>query len=152
MERGLATAAELAPGSVEPEFDKFGKPIRVWPLALGDKLRRFFDSELPGVYGVRTSPAWIAGDLLLVFGGNFHKYVTSRDLTKQEGIVFRHLLRFILLCQEFEPHCPQGTDPEHWRDELKSFREQLTTSCRAVDPESTDSWLAQSEQDPLLDE
>ena len=29
--------------------------------------------------------------------GNFNTYVTTQDLTKQEGLIFRHLLRLILL-------------------------------------------------------
>ncbi|MCA8991122.1 MAG: DEAD/DEAH box helicase [Planctomycetaceae bacterium] len=149
LERGLATQADLDPGSVEPEFDNFGKPIRRWPLALGDKLRRFFDSEFPGVDHLRTLPVWIVGDLLF-FGGDFHKYVTSRDLTKQEGIIFRHLLRFVLLCKEFQPHCPRGEEPEVWHNQLNGLIEQLTAACRAIDPESTDSWLAKADEDPLL--
>ncbi|MCA9089449.1 MAG: DEAD/DEAH box helicase [Planctomycetaceae bacterium] len=151
LERGLATANELNPAAAEPEFDNFGKPIRVWPLVLGDKLRRFFESELPGVSALRTAPVWIAGDLLLTFGGNFQKYVTSRDLTKQEGLVFRHLLRLILLCKEFELHCPQGEDAEAWRTELQELSQELTESCRIVDPESTDDWLARNNEDPLLE-
>ncbi len=151
LERGLATANELNPAAAEPEFDNFGKPIRVWPLVLGDKLRRFFESELPGVSGLRTTPVWIAGDLLLTFGGNFQKYVTSRDLTKQEGLVFRHLLRLILLCKEFEQHCPLGEDAAAWRTELQELSQELTESCRAVDPESTDDWLARNDEDPLLE-
>ncbi len=33
--------------------------------------------------------------------GDFFKYVTARGLQKQEGILFRHVLRFIMLCDEF---------------------------------------------------
>lgn len=145
IERGLATQADLYPDSVPPEFDNFGKLIKRWPLAFADKLRRFFDSELPGVDRLYTTPAWIAGDLLF-FGGNFHKYVTSRDLTKQEGLIFRHLLRLILLCQEFLPHCPKGEDPEVWQKQLTGLIDQLTASCRDVDPDSTELWLAQIQE------
>ncbi len=52
---------------------------------------------------------------VLVFGGNFNKYVQSRDLVKQEGIIFRHLLRLILLCEEFAQTTPPDLDPQTWR-------------------------------------
>ena len=44
-----------------------------------------------------TQSVWAAGELLRDFNGNFNLYVRTRDLVKQEGIVFRHLLRLILL-------------------------------------------------------
>ena len=55
-----------------------------------------------------------AGELLR-FAGNFNLFVKSRDLVKQEGIVFRHLLRLILLCGEFAEVCPRDTTPEEWK-------------------------------------
>ncbi len=54
---------------------------------------------------VETQSVWAAGELL-GFGGNFNNYVKARDLIKQEGIIFRHLLRLILLCEEFAAVCP----------------------------------------------
>ena len=62
----------------------------------------------------------------------------SRDLVKQEGIIFRHFLRFILLCEEFSQVCPAGIEPAVWQAELRSMSELVTASCRAVDPTSTD--------------
>ncbi|MCA8997718.1 MAG: DEAD/DEAH box helicase [Planctomycetaceae bacterium] len=138
--RGLITAAEIDPSAVEPETDNFGREIRQWHVPLGDKVRRLFDSEFPGVQDLRIRSAWIAGDLLLS-GLDFHKFVTTRDLTKQEGIVFRHLLRLILLCDEFEAACPVGMDVDDWKAELDWIRDTLTEVCREVDPESTDSAL-----------
>ncbi|MEZ6054132.1 MAG: hypothetical protein R3C02_22530 [Planctomycetaceae bacterium] len=81
IERGLATAEEIDPS--KQDEDEYGRR-RSRGLLLGDKLRRIFDSEFPSVGNLRTSPVWIAG-ALLEFGGDFHKYVTSRDLAKQEG-------------------------------------------------------------------
>ncbi len=69
---------------------------RSWVLTLAEKLRRLFDYDFPGVHDLRTQPVWAAGELL-EFGGDFNKYVTSKSLQKQEGIIFRHLLRLILL-------------------------------------------------------
>ncbi|WP_437204179.1 DEAD/DEAH box helicase [Planctomicrobium sp. SH664] len=140
MSRGLLTQSEVDPDSVEPLFDNFGKPIRQFAVPLGDKLRRLFDSEYPGVHDFRTRAVWIVGDLLHA-GGDFNQYVTTRDLTKQEGVIFRHLLRMILLCDEFSQVCPTGITPEAWAEELRWIQESLTASCRAVDPESTDSTL-----------
>jgi len=140
MKRGLITQRELDPGSVEPELDSFGKPIRVFPVPLGDRMRRLFDSEYPGVQDLRTRSVWIVGDLISA-GGNFHQYVTTRDLTKQEGIIFRHCLRMILLCEEFSQICPVGITMEEWRQDLSWISEILINSCREVDPESTDTTL-----------
>ena len=80
---------------------------------------------------------WAAGELLR-FGGNFNKFVQSRDLVKQEGIVFRHLLRLILLCGEFAEVTPADIGRDEWRAEMRDIAERLTESCRAVDPTSTD--------------
>src|SRR6185436_20895245 len=52
-----------------------------------------------------TTPAWAAGEVL-EFAGNFNKYITSRGLQKQEGVIFRHLLRLILLLKEFQQFTP----------------------------------------------
>ena len=82
---------------------------RVWVLTLADKLRRLFDYEFPGVHDLRTQPVWAAGELLQ-FGGDFNKYVSSKDLQKQEGIVFRHVLRLILLVGEFKQLSPPEVD------------------------------------------
>jgi len=140
MKRGLITQRELDPSSIEPELDSFGKPIRVFPVPLGDRMRRLFDSEYPGVQDLRTRSVWIVGDLISA-GGTFHHYVTTRDLTKQEGVVFRHCLRMILLCEEFAQHCPVGMTPEEWTSELSWLSEVLVNRCREVDPESTDTTL-----------
>ena len=140
MKRGLVTQRELDPDSVEPELDNFGKPIRTFPVPLGDRMRRLFDSEYPGVQDLRTRSVWIVGDLV-TSGGSFHQYVTTRDLTKQEGIIFRHCLRMILLCEEFSQVCPVGMEHSEWKNELAWLSEILINRCREVDPESTDTTL-----------
>ncbi len=145
--RGLITQREIDPSSMEPEFDSFGKPIRVWPVPLGDKMRRLFENEFPGVHDLRTRSVWVVGDLIAV-GGDFHKYVTTRDLTKQEGIVFRHCLRMILLCEEFSQFCPVGITEEEWKSDLSWISEILINSCREIDPESTDKALESLETQP----
>ncbi len=144
--RGLATAEEIDPSKMDE--DDYGRR-HSRGLLLGDKLRRIFDSEFPRVGNLRTSPVWVAGELLQ-FGGDFHKYVTSRDLAKQEGIIFRHLLRLILLCGEFAQLCPAELERSVWENELKQLADRLTESCRAIDPESTDKSLESMQiADPL---
>jgi hypothetical protein len=81
---------------------------------------------------------------LLRYAGNFNLYVRTRDLVKQEGIIFRHLLRLILLCGEFAQVCPKETTPEEWQGFLRELGDQLTASCRAVDPASTDEIIQQA--------
>ncbi len=147
IERGLATADEIDPS--KQDEDDYGRR-RSRGLLLGDKLRRIFDSEFPSVGNLRTSPVWVAG-ALLDFGGDFHKYVTSRDLAKQEGIIFRHLLRLILLCGEFSQVCPLEMVPADWEAELSQLADRLTESCRAIDPQSTDKSLESLQNvDPLM--
>jgi len=141
--RGLLVQADLDPDSVEPELDNFGKPIRRFAKPLGEKLKVLFDNEYPLVHDVRVRAVWIAGDLI-ASGGDYQKYITSRDLTKQEGIIFRHLLRLILLCNEFLQVTPTGADPEEWKSELEWLRDELTTTCQQVDPESTNKALEET--------
>ena len=146
LQLGLATAEELV---MQPKDEEFHPrhtydEDRVWVLALADKLRRLFDYELPGAGLLRTQPVWAAGELL-EFGGDFNKYVTSKDLQKQEGIIFRHLLRLILLLAEFQQLCPPDADAAAWQADLEDIAARLTESCRKVDPTSTDKALEQVE-------
>ncbi|MFG0333644.1 MAG: helicase, partial [Maioricimonas sp. JB049] len=113
---------------------------RKWALPLADKLLMLFRHEYPDVRDVRTTPVWVVGDLLH-FGGDFNKYISGRDLAKQEGLIFRHLLGMIPLLGEFSQVAPPGMDHAQWRSELQELSDQLTESCRGVDPESTDKAL-----------
>jgi hypothetical protein len=146
LSRGLATAEELHPSP--EDVDRRGMfRERRFAMPLADKLRLLFLSEFPDVRDFRITPVWVVGDLLQ-FGGDFDKYVRGRDLTKQEGLIFRHLLRMILLCGEFAQLAPPELDPAEWQRELRELAEQLTTTCRAVDPESTDKVLESMQQGP----
>ncbi len=154
LQLGLATVEELVQKPKEEEepwkprrsYDAEQDEEPKWVLTLAEKLRRLFDHDYPGVFDVRTRPVWAAGELLLEFNGNFNKYVGSKDLLKQEGIVFRHLLRLILLLREFRPLDPPDLDPAAWRYDLDEVVDQLTESCRAVDPTSTDHVLETIEE------
>ncbi|MBN2216364.1 MAG: DEAD/DEAH box helicase [Pirellulales bacterium] len=143
---GLATADELVERQRDDEpyrprrtFDE--EPVYV--LALAQKLRRLFDFELSGVHDLRTGAVWAAGEVL-EFGGNFNNYVASKQLQKQEGMIFRHLLRLILLLAEFAQLAPPETTAEAWRGELDEIGNRLTECCRAVDPTSTEKILAEA--------
>ena len=115
---------------------------RVFVLTFAEKLRRLFDYEDPDVQ-VRTNAVWAAGEVL-AFHGDFNKYVTSRSLQKQEGLIFRHLLRLILLLEEFLPFTPPDTTPLDWQNDLRDIATQLTVCCRNVDPTCTDEVLQAS--------
>ncbi|MCS6864242.1 MAG: DEAD/DEAH box helicase [Gemmataceae bacterium] len=106
------------------------------PPALAEKVRMLFDAEYPDVGDFVTQSVWAAGEVLQY--GNFNTYVTSKDLIKQEGLIFRHLLRLILLTQEFEQLTPPELTAEQWKTELREISEKLTAICRAVDPTSTE--------------
>ena len=106
------------------------------PPGLADKARLLFNARYPEVGDVVTQGVWAAGEILNY--GNFNTYVTSKDLTKQEGLIFRHLLRLILLTQEFEQLTPPGLTAEEWKKELSEISDKLTDICRMVDPTSTE--------------
>src|SRR5262249_20240442 len=139
IQRGLI-AAPLPPAEGEEEADEEDEGWRERPPTLADKLRLLFDAIYPDVTDLETTSVWCAGELLR-YGGNFNQYVKGRDLVKQEGIVFRHLLRLILLCGEFLEACPADTTLEQWNHDLRDLMERLTVSCREVDPTSTDQMI-----------
>ena len=104
---------------------------------LAAKLRLVFDGRLPQVTQLRVRPIWAAGDLLTL-EGNFNRFVHRRGLVKQEGILFRHMLRLALLCGEFA--ALPDWDPACGRD-LEKVALALRRSCRRIDSASTDRFL-----------
>lgn len=153
LQSGLASPEELMMkvGGDDEESAEDGRSGRgvfdeppVRPLVLAEKLRRLFDHEFPGAGPLRTTPVWVAGELLEL-GGDFERYVTSHRLQKQEGVVFRHLLRLVLLLRELADVPPATSDPETWRADLCGLADRLTQICRQVDPESTDQVVLELE-------
>jgi superfamily II DNA/RNA helicase len=146
LQLGLATVEELTGMREEDEEDRERRGMfpeeRVWVLTLADKLRRLFDYDFPTVRDVFTQPVWVAGEVLEF--GDFNKYVTSKGLQKQEGIVFRHLLRLILLVLEFMRLCPPDVSEDEWRDDLQEIADRLSGICHKVDPTSTDKMLEEA--------
>jgi superfamily II DNA/RNA helicase len=151
LRMGLALPEQLGAKSQQEDEDPRDRPgmfeERVWPLTIAEKLRLLFDAEFPHVHSLFTMPAWAAGEVL-EFNGDFNKYVTARSLQKQEGVIFRHLLRMILLLKEFQQLTPPEGDPLAWQDELRDIAERLTAACRQVDPSSTDKALEEAAAGP----
>lgn len=143
LSRGLATAAELGATSEEDDDNWWDDDDRPRVLTLAEKLRLLFQSEFPEVTDVPLQPCWAVGELLR-FGGDFAKLVSARQAAKQEGILFRHLLRFVLLLEEFLPLTPPHMSEEEWRSELRELSTLVAQSCRVVDPQSTDQVLEEA--------
>jgi hypothetical protein len=140
IQRGLITApGPKRDDDDEDEWDWWAEPER--PPTLADKLRMLFEALYPDVTDVSTQSVWSANELLREYGGHFNKYVQAHDLIKQEGIIFRHFLRLILLLEEFAMLTPPDTTEEAWRAELRDIAEQLAAACREVDPTSTDQMI-----------
>jgi superfamily II DNA/RNA helicase len=134
----LVARGLIAAGDLYPQWDPDARfEDRKYAPPLADKLRLLFDSEYPQVHGVNVTAAWVTPGLLQ-FEGEFHKYIAGHDLAKQEGLIFRHFLRMILLLGEFAQVTPLGVDPDEWRKRLATLADRLTASCRAVDPHSTE--------------
>jgi hypothetical protein len=151
IQRGLMVA-QVEEEEEEDDEDDWRKR----PPTLAEKLRSYFDHCYPDVADVRSHPLWCVGELI-EFGGNFNKFVTSLDLTKQEGIVFRHAQRMIMLCGEFERACAldvnvdAGPSNLAWRTELRELAAKLTESCRVVDPTSTDQLISKIAEPDMID-
>jgi superfamily II DNA/RNA helicase len=137
IQRGLIVAPVPKTENEEEEEDRWEER----PPTLADKLRMLFDAAHTDLLDVNTLAVWSAGELLRTYAGNFNLYVRTRDLIKQEGIIFRHLLRLILLLGEFAQVCPEGISNEDWQQEMRDISDRLTDSCRAVDPASTDEMI-----------
>ncbi len=147
VQRGLIAANDLY-----PEFDPdIPFEERKYAPALADKMRMLFEAEYPDVSDVMVQPVMVATDLLENFGDNFYLFVSARDLVKQEGLIFRHLLRLVLLLDEFKQVTPKGLDPNVWQDELRDIAERLTACCRVVDPGCTESVLAHEDEADFIE-
>ncbi len=148
LQRGLATPYQLGAEVSDEEYDAImALPFELRPrvLTLADKLRLQFDADYHDVHSLFTQPCWVAGEVLQ-FAGNFEKYVTSRGLQKQEGVLFRHLLRMILLLKELSTIHPPEVTAEQWKLDLDEIAEQLTEACRRVDPSSTDKVIEEAQR------
>ena len=146
LKLGLATADEFGYPKEGEEDEKREwvdeadfVPILTFPY----KLQRLFQFDFPDVQDLKLTPVWVVGEVL-EYGTDFNKYITSYKLQKQEGMVFRHLLRFILLLDEMAQLCPADVEHKVWQDDLYDIADQLEEMCRLVEPEGTEQWLAET--------
>jgi superfamily II DNA/RNA helicase len=137
--RGLIVEKPPKPEGEEEEEEEF-VPWDERPPVFAEKLRLLFEALHPDVTDLTIQAVWAAGEVL-AFGGNFNAFVSSKDLAKQEGLIFRHLLRIILLTEEFAQLTPPGVETAAWQTELKDIADRLTETCRQVDPQSTDETI-----------
>jgi len=121
------------------------------PPLLADKVRMLFDATHPDVLDLTTTPVWAAGELLAL-GGNFNTFITSKDLAKQEGLIFRHCLRLILMTEEFGQLTPAGVEPQQWQADMKAIADALTKTCEQVDPTSTEETIRKAQAIAKLEE
>lgn len=140
LTRGLATQDDLYPSADQSDLPP---ELRKYPIPLAQKMRMLFEGEIDHAGGLSVTPVWAAGDLL-AYGGDFDKFVRARDLVKQEGILFKHMLRLVLLCGEFAQLTPPEVDPQAWQARLRQVADVLTQACRTVDPQSTDEMLEEA--------
>ena len=141
LTRGLIAA--VPPPGEEDDDDEDDGGWEERPPTFAEKLRLWFDVQFPQLDDVKTQAVWSAGELLR-FGGDFNKYIRTRDLTKQEGVIFRHLLRMILLCEEIGRVAPAEVWPGDWEREFHNIASQIAESCRVVDPQSTDEIVSEA--------
>lgn len=138
----LKMGVKLAPDPSEVEEDG-RKEFDPWaeeeekPPSYPEMLKLAFEAKLVEPDQVDVQPKWLAGG---VFDSqdDFHSFVGSRSLQKNEGIVFRHLLRLVILAGEFYR---RTDDPEY--DEIAA---RVTDICRDVDPGYTEKYLASEEE------
>jgi hypothetical protein len=144
--RGLLPAGDLYPD----RSDETVREEKKFAPTIAEKLLLLFRHEFPHVTDVPVRAVRSAADLIS-FGGDFNAYVTGRGLAKQEGILFRHFLRMILLCGEFREVIPDGRDPVEWQTELLEVERILTAACRGVDPHSTDYVLEHANEGDVVE-
>ena len=153
LQLGLATIDELVEKTkeeIQEERERFGglpdASERVWVIPFAEKLYRLFQYEYPLVEEIEITPVWITGEIL-EFNGEFNKYITSKGLARQEGLIFRHLLRMILLLEEFAQLDVPVSVRETWKPELLGVADALRQCCSAADPQATEEILAKSEEE-----
>ncbi|MGE3180818.1 MAG: DEAD/DEAH box helicase [Phycisphaerae bacterium] len=108
-----------------------------YPPTFPEMLKIAFEAKLAAPEPVFVQPKWLAGAAFDDFNREFFKFVKSRDLVKQEGLVLRHLLRLAILAGEFFTFTE---DPSY-----VTFSESATDTCRRVDEKYTDHFLAEAE-------
>ncbi|MDO4551559.1 MAG: DEAD/DEAH box helicase [Planctomycetia bacterium] len=136
---GLAVPEELVEQTREERKKRRDLMLEpIFAISFAEKLERLFYYEYPLAGPVKITPVWVAGELLR-HGGNFNQYITSKGLQKQEGMIFRHVLRFILLLGEFRDleMTLSVKEMEAWKNDLSEMMNFLTVMCEKIDPSGT---------------
>jgi len=150
LQLGLATGEELmGRTSDEEQDDQGGGQRRVWTeepppriLTLPYKIQRLFQHDNPGIDDVKIKPVWVIGRLR-EFAWNFNNYITSYKLQKQEGMIFRHMLRGILLFEQVAEVAPRSCDYYQWSDFWYGLADDMIACCQGIDAASTQEVLAE---------
>lgn len=147
LKLGLATMEELCGRQEEDEPRAWTEepPARI--LTLPFKIQRLFQFEFPGIDDVKIKPVWVIGRLR-EFNWKFNDYITSYKLQKQEGMIFRHVLRGILLMEEIAEVAPRDVDYYEWSDFWYGLADEAIACCESVDANSTEEVLAESRERP----
>jgi superfamily II DNA/RNA helicase len=106
------------------------------PPTFPELLKLLFEAKLVAPEPVYVQPKWVAGGVAEV-ENDFYKFVRSRDLIKQEGLILRHLLRLVILAGEF---LTLTGDPDYGR-----LADSATAACQQVEPKYTQRFLEQAE-------
>jgi len=138
------------PPSEDDDEEEFDDRDEVPEPRFAEKLLMYFQIGRPELDEIQVQSVWAAGEILQSFNGNFNLFIRQRDLTKQEGIVFRHLLRLILLCEEFAAITPAETTQEEWHAFLNDVSSRLAECCRGVDPASTEEMIERAKATDLV--
>ena len=104
------------------------------PLMLPEMLKMLFDAKLATPEDLFMQPKWVIGGLA-EFNGDFYKFSRARNLSKNEGLILRHLLRLVILTGEFSERA-EG-DPDYAK-----IGELAANVCQTVDPSYTDHFLS----------
>jgi len=118
--------------------DHWEEPEPPRPLSFPEMLKALFDAKLATPEPVLVQPKWVAGGIA-EFGGDFYKFTGARNLGRNEGLVYRHVLRLASLALEFLDF--SGGDPEYAK-----ISEQSTKVCNEIDPSYTDRFLAAEQE------
>lgn len=102
------------------------------PPTLPDMLRIAFEAKLKAPELVYVQAKYMTADLF--DDCDFYRFIRSRNLVKQEGLILRMLLRLVTLSEEF---MTLTEDPAY-----RAIGEKATKCAMAVDPHYTDHFLA----------
>ena len=105
---------------------------------VAEMVKLLFDAHLATPEDILVQPKWIASGIFEA-NDDFYGYTQNRELSKQEGIVLRHLLRLVILAGEL--HEFSGEDPDY-----NAIADRVTKVCTQVDPRYTDHFLADQQE------